>query len=87
MSTLTPEQQAIADCESKKAASQDLTLAREEGHILICQTLRGTLTLTHDAGTYTLVACNDETVLATGNRAIVRKALAPLYDVQFVEEK
>jgi hypothetical protein len=87
MTTLTPEQQAIADCESKKAASQDLTLAREEGHILICQTKRGTLFLTYADGQYALTACGEETPIATGSRATVRKALAPLYDVIFTEEK
>ena len=94
----TPEQQAIADRESKKAASQDLTLAREEGHIMICQTLRGLLTLTYVDGVYTLTAPAEiaddlETelktaeVIATGSRATVRKALASLYDVQFIEDK
>jgi hypothetical protein len=80
---LTPEQQEIADRESKKAASQDLTLAREEGKILIAQTKRGTLSLTYADGQYTLFVCGEETPIATGSRAAVRKALAPLYDVIF----
>jgi hypothetical protein len=87
MTTLTPDQQAIADRESKKAASQDLTLARTEGTILICQTKRGTLSLTHEDGTFTLVSCRDGEVIEVGTRAQVRKVLAPLYDVIFAEEK
>lgn len=37
-----------------KFAAADLRAARREGYMLIGQTKRGTLTLTHEAGVYTL---------------------------------
>lgn len=62
-----------------KFAKSDLNLSRKEGSILIAQTKRGTLSLEHVAGIYTLKAEGE--VLATGKPAVVVPVLASLYQI------
>lgn len=66
-------------------AAADLRAARKEGYMLIGQTKRGTLALTHDDGIYTLSTAGLRAdgpaveVLAKGKPAVVRPVLAALY--------
>ena len=76
-------------------AGSDLRAAKREGYILIGQTKRGTLSLTHADGIYTLtetrlsgvaVAAMPHAkagVLARGKASVVRPILADLYTVEF----
>jgi hypothetical protein len=68
-----------------KFAASDLRIARRDGMMSICQTKRGTLTVTHEAGVYTVSALApgglSAVVLAIGKPAAVRPVLASLYDV------
>lgn len=66
-------------------AASDLRVAKREGHMLIGQTKRGTLTLTHSGGVYTLAATDG--VIASGKPAAVRPVLAGLYTVTNAEDR
>jgi hypothetical protein len=67
----------------QNAANADLRTAKRRGCVLICNTLKGTVSLTCDVdgldGVYVL-ATNGE-VLATGKARDVRPVLAAVYDV------
>jgi hypothetical protein len=63
-----------------KFAASDLRAARREGYTLIGQTKRGTVSLTHEDGIYTLRTFGVDAVdLAKGKPAVVRPVLASLY--------
>jgi hypothetical protein len=66
----------------EKFTACDLRNAKRHGSTLIGQTKRGTLALTHDAGTYVLTTTGlDAVVLASGKPAAVRPVLASLYEI------
>jgi hypothetical protein len=75
-----------------KYAAADLRAAKREGYILVCQTKVGTVTVTHEAGVYTLTgdavvtnggaAVLPGKVFASGKPAVVRPVLASLYAVE-----
>ena len=65
-----------------KIAKSDLRIARKEGENLICQTKRGTLSLRHSDGIYTLTTQGiNAQVIAQGKPAIVAPVLASCYSV------
>lgn len=65
-----------------KIAKSDLRIARKEGYMLIGQTKRGTLALSHSDGVYTLSTQGvDAAVIAQGKPAVVAPVLASCYDV------
>jgi hypothetical protein len=67
---------------TKKFASQDMRNARRQGEILIGQTTRGTVSLRHADGIYTVTTQGmNATVLAQGKRSAVWSVLAGLYSV------
>jgi hypothetical protein len=76
------------DLARQEAANSDMRRARRNGHLMICNTLKGTVSLSFngDRGNkvnrvYTLTG-PDGAVLATGQARDVRPVLRAVYDVR-----
>lgn len=66
-----------------KYAAADLRAAKREGYMLVGGTKAGTVSVTHEAGVYTVTTQGvDAKVLASGKPAAVRPVLAALYVVE-----